>query len=217
MLNYKSLPYTTHWLEYPEIAPFLSQLVPPNEPPANAPYTVPAARFPDGGYLMNSVAISQRLNKDYPDPPLHLDTPYHKKVIELLSKFTEELEAVYIPAVPRELLNPPSAEYFYRTRQEMVGAPLPDFEKSDKGGENAWKAAEPHIRELAGLYRENSGGPFVLGKDVSYVDFVLVAWLKLFDCIGKLEDLKRWGGEELLILYDASRQWLEREERQLLN
>jgi glutathione S-transferase len=212
ILHYKSIPYNTQWIEYPDIAPFFEPLVPPNALPTSTPYTVPAIRLPDGEYVMNSTLIAPRLDLDYTDKEIHSDHPSYKPVIKLLSDLLDALDPIYIPAVARDLLNPASAEYFYRTRQEMVGMPLDEFEKSEVGGENAWKAAEPYIKELAALYREDKTGPFLVGKDPIYSDFVILGWLKLFDRIGHLESFKQWGGEELIDMYEAAEPWHQRDD-----
>lgn len=212
LLNYKGIPYSTQWLQYPDITPTLKPFVPPNEPGALAPYTIPAVRLPDGQHIMDSFAIALHLEKLYPSPSLQVDSPCVSKVTELIAKIMTALRPVYIPAEPRELLTPPSAEFFTRSREERVGMPLPEFEKSEQGGENAWKAAEPHLKELAAMYREDGNGPFLLGKDVAYADFVVVAWVKMFDRLGKLEHVTRWGGDEFATLYVSSQKWLQRDD-----
>ena len=42
--------------------------------------------------------------------------------------------------------------------------PLDELEKSEKGGEVAWKGAEGPLGEMAALLKEN-GGPFFMGKE----------------------------------------------------
>jgi len=69
---------------------------------------------------------------------------------------------VAIPKIPRNLLNPPSAEYLDRTRLARFGMSLPQLEK-ETGGDSAWEAAKPALKELGAILRAE-GGPFVLGK-----------------------------------------------------
>lgn len=68
--------------------------------------------------------------------------------------------------------------------------PLGELERV-KGGEAAWEAARPGLDALEDLVKGGEfkvdGGPFVLGSEVSYADFVIVAVLEGFRRIG--EDL----------------------------
>lgn len=161
VLNLKGIPYKTEWLEYPDIAPtFKSFGITPNEQPSTA-YTCPAIRTSDK-YVMDSKKIVDVLEESHPSPSLHLDSPILKKVEELISQCFTPLSPINLPRVPRFLLNPRSAEYFERTRGASFGMPLSQLEK-EKGGESAWKAAEPKWKELATLLKAE-GGPFFMGK-----------------------------------------------------
>ena len=153
--------FNREWLEYPDIAPTLESFsIPPNEPPATK-YTSPAIRISDK-YIMDSLKIVAVLEKEYPSPPLHLDLDVVKKVEELVPECIWPLRAVFVPKVSRMLLNPRSAEYFERTRAVSFGMPLAQLEK-EKGGESAWKAAEPKWKELGDVLKAE-GGPFFMGK-----------------------------------------------------
>lgn len=111
---------------------------------------------------MDSRKIVDVLENEHPSPSLHLDSPILKKVEELLRGCIMPLGAVYKPRVPRYLLNPSSVEYFERTRAADLGMSLSQFEK-EKGGDSAWKAAEPKWKELGDLLKAE-GGPFFMGK-----------------------------------------------------
>ena len=167
MLNLKGIPYKTEWVEYPDIAPtFESFGIPPNEPgppnePPTTPYTSPAICISDK-YVMDSRKIADVLEKAYPSPPLHLDSPILKKVEELVPQCVRSLGPLFLPRVPQNVLNPRSAEYFRRTRSERLGMDLSQLEK-EKGGEKAWKVVEPKWKELGSLLKAE-GGPFFMGK-----------------------------------------------------
>ena len=161
LLNLKGIPYKTEWLEYPDIAPTLKSFgIPPNEPPDTA-YTCPAIRISDK-YVMDSRKIADVLEKEYPSPPLHLDSPIVKKVEELFPQCIRPLRPVFLPKVARTVLSPRSAEYFSRTRAELSGMDLWQLEK-EKGGESAWQACESKWKELGTLLKAE-GGPFFMGK-----------------------------------------------------
>lgn len=112
---------------------------------------------------MDSRKIAERLEKDYPSPTMRLDDPILAEVEKTLIKCKAPLLGVWLPRVPDNLLNPPSKEFFYRTREEGFGKTLPEL-MQERGGEEAWIEALPGIKGL-GLILQQNGGPFVLGKD----------------------------------------------------
>ena len=210
IFNLKKIPYKTTWLEYPEIAPKLESLgLAPNT--EGASYTSPAIVLPDGRPFMDSRIIAAELENLHPSPSLHLNSPVLPQVEALMLKTVSlPLRGVIMPKIPKNLLNPPSAEYFERTRAKRFGCPLSELEKKTSEDE-AWKNAEPAIYELAELLKKQSG-PFFLGETVSYADLILVATLqflkrierRLFD---KIVSIAPAFGK----VYDASEGWLERE------
>lgn len=211
ILNLKGIPYKTDWLEYPDIAPTLKPFgIPPSEPPASA-YSCPTIRISDK-YVMDSRKIANVLEKEHPLPSLHLDSPVLKKVEELAPQCVMPIGPVFMPRIPRVVLNPRSAEYFEHTREERFGMTLSQLEK-EKGGESAWKAAEPKWKELGTLLKAK-GGPFFMGKTVSYADLIVVGALHCFTLLGDDDMFQRVKDIEpaFLTLYDASKAWLERDD-----
>ena len=162
VLNYKNIPYKTEFIEYPDIAPTLKSFgLPPNEN-CNTPYTIPTIRDANGKYTMDSRKIVAELEKQYPEPSLHLDSPQLAKVDELVMKTIAPLRAVIMPLVPRNILREPSAEYFERKGEERFGMPLAQVEK-EQGGNKGWEGAIPYLKETGDMLRAE-GGPFLLGK-----------------------------------------------------
>ncbi|KAI4101079.1 MAG: hypothetical protein LQ339_005202 [Xanthoria mediterranea] len=207
VLNYKSIPYKTHWIEFPDIAPHFESLgVPPNA--QGTTYTVPTIHIPPspsqskGEYIVDSKAIAIALEAKYPDPPLHLDAPQLARVEELWGQAVKALIGVFVPDLVRTLLTDRNKEYM----KDKIDL------KTVVGGDEAWEGAKP-VMEAIGLLLKEKGGPFVLGETVSYADFVLVSGMHW---------LKRSGGGtfERFVqiepacgrLYDASKQWLERDD-----
>ncbi|KAI4272413.1 MAG: hypothetical protein L6R38_006617 [Xanthoria sp. 2 TBL-2021] len=211
VLNYKQIPYTTQWIELNHIAPHFKSLgIPPNPPSLNPkPYTVPAIRLPDGTYIMDSKNIAASLEEKYPDPPLHLDSPQLAKVGEIFGRLLMPMRGILIPKIVRNLLNPESVPYFHESRSKQFGMPLEQLDK-ELGGDAQWEEAKPIIREIAALIEEG-GGPFVLGGEVSYADFILVGALCLFKRLGEgvFERTVRME-PALATLYEASGKWLEK-------
>ncbi|KAF2472248.1 uncharacterized protein BDR25DRAFT_333615 [Lindgomyces ingoldianus] len=215
ILNYKGIDYETEWVEYPDLAPtFKSFGLPPNNKDGVgyfAEYTSPSVKFGDGTYCMDSWKIAIELEKRYPSPSLHIDDPIVVQVRNLIPEIMGPLQPNIIPKVPRMLLNPPSVEYFERTRKERYGMSLSQVEE-DRGGEPSWKAAEQPINEIADLLKKK-GGPFFLGKTVSYADLIFVSFLHF------LKRLDKGVFERFLsfdtafsTIYDASKEWLAKDD-----
>ena len=134
--------------------------LPPNE--NGTPYTIPTIRDANGRYIMDSRKIADELEKQYPEPSLHLDAPILPKVQAAVENLFKSLAPAMLPQVPRTFLNAASVQYFERTREAMYGMPLSQLEKV-AGGDKAWQKAEPIFKEVGDWLRAN-GGPFFLGQ-----------------------------------------------------
>jgi hypothetical protein len=111
---------------------------------------------------MDSWPIAHELEKQYPSPPLHLDDPIVTQVRDHISNIVKAIAPNIIPKVPVVLLNKVSADYFYETRAEQWGMPLPELEKSKPAAE-CWEVAKKPAKEAGDWLRKN-GGPFFLGE-----------------------------------------------------
>ena len=210
-LNYKGIDYETMWLEYPDVAPTLKSFgLSPNS--EGMPYTIPAVQLPDGTYMMDSRKIATELEHRYPSPSLRLDSPILKKVEGLIPRLTGPLVGVFMPKVPPALLNPPSAEYFERTRAVRYGKTLSEMGR-DSDEEKAWAQVEPLLKEMGDILKAE-GGPFALGQTVSYTDFVIVSLLQYSKRVDEAIYERAVAIEPTLrMVYDASEQWLKRDDR----
>lgn len=174
VLNYKSLPYHTAWTEYPDIAPVLSPHLPPAvPPPSTSSYTIPAIRFPDGTYLMDSKKIALELETRYPAPQypsLHLDSPVLAKLEAIFPRLIKGLYGVFVPGVVKRVLGPKSQPYFTETREANFGMSLDELEKK-LGGESVYEAIGDDLKEVTELLKETEG-KFFEGDKVTYADFV---------------------------------------------
>lgn len=214
-LNYKGIEYKTDWVEYPDLVTTFKALgLPPNDP--NDPgyfvdYTSPALRFDDGKVYMDSWTIIHEIEKRYPTPSLHLHEPIVEQIRLHIVKLAKPLSPNVIPKVSRNLLAEPSKEYFERTRHQRFGMSLSNYEK-EKGGDGPWEEVKEPAEQVADLLRKN-GGPFFLGPQVSYADFIFVGFLhflkrvdsSLFDRFVSLDPT-------FTRVYDASREWLEKDD-----
>ncbi|OCL06103.1 hypothetical protein AOQ84DRAFT_390428 [Glonium stellatum] len=215
LLNYKGIDYKTEWLEYPDVAPTLKSFgLPPNDPNASgyfADYTIPTMRIDSNTYVMDSAKIAVELEKRYPSPSVYLDSPIVSQAQQVVTNIQKALTPNLIPKAPGNLLNERSKEYFERTREVRFGMPLSQMEK-DKGGETPWAAAKQPIQELADLLKEQ-GGPFFLGKTVSYADFILVAFLHFLKRVDQAV-FDRFVAHDpaFSAIYEASQAWLARDD-----
>jgi len=144
--------------------------LPPNDPNDSGyftDYTIPAIRYADRTYEMDSWKIAQELEKRYPAPSLHMDDPIVQKIREVT--IMKPLSPHIIPKVPRNLLTKISAEYYELTREERFGMPLEQIER-EKGTEQCWEEMKPIARDLGDLLREK-GGPFFLGETGKFYVF----------------------------------------------
>jgi len=217
-LNYKGIDYETEWVEYPDLAPtFKSFGLEPNEPEATRQYTSPAIKLDDGTkttYMMDSSKIIAALETFSPTPSLHLESDILHQVEEQIPNVRGALAAYWMPNIPRDILGPRSAEYFYRTRAERIGKSLQEMEKRglekpDKG----WEDARPAIEKMAELLKKN-GGPFFMGSTVSYSDFVLVSMMYMYKKVDQsLFDRFVSYDPVFTKLFDACAQWYERNDK----
>ena len=185
--------------------------IPPNEPGLK-PYTSPTIRLPDGRYVMESKKIALALEPLYPNPSVHLDSPYQSRIESLLPQIITHVRPIFMPLVQKTFLNPPSHAYFTADREKTIGMSLEKYH--EKNAEKGFEEAKPYLRQLGEMYKEVSDGPFLGGKEPIYADFLVVAWLRMMDRLGagwldRLFGVE--GGAELKSLYEASRKWLERD------
>ncbi|KAK9350997.1 hypothetical protein V1523DRAFT_43634 [Lipomyces doorenjongii] len=182
MLNYKHIPYTTIFLELPDIEPTLKELglvLDESASGSKRKYTVPAIQHvPTNTYMMDSAPIAQFLESTYPDPPLPLTSELGR---EIEGKARVVVGAVFsMSLMPREIgiLSPRAQEYFRRTREALLGHRLEDLLDPDKE-EQGWNAVSDGMRAVGELMRTHKAdGWFVLGARPSYTDFFIAGSLQ---------------------------------------
>lgn len=112
------------------------------------------------------------------------------------------------------MLRPSSIDYFHAARSARFGMTLDELE-ARRGGEKAWEAAKPGLNALEALMREHKvdQGRFVLGSQVSYADFVVVAVLEGFRRLGQdLFDRVVEGREGLRGVWEACEEWMGKDD-----
>jgi glutathione S-transferase len=158
---------------------------------------------------MDSRKIADYIEQQAPLPSLHLDSSYLEKVERLWSQYMGAIMPIFIPLVPKKILNEESVDYWYSTREKFFGMPLDQLEK-EQGGDRAWDQAEPALRGITALLKENDG-PFFLGNTASYADLVWGSILLFNQRLGSDifdEALKRSGDSQVhLNLLKAIQPW----------
>lgn len=158
---------------------------------------------------MDSWPIAHTLEAKYPTPSLHLDDPIVVHIRDFLGNLIGPIFLHVIPKVVY-LLNEPSAAYFYETREKMFGAPLLEVEKS--APEDGWEKVKAPAKEAGDLLRKN-GGPYFLGKEVSYADFIFVTFLHMMKRVDeKVFERYLALDEAFPVVYDACKEWLVKED-----
>ncbi|KAK4672229.1 hypothetical protein QC763_101290 [Podospora pseudopauciseta] len=213
LLNFKNIPYKTEWLEYPDIAPRLSPHLPPNE--EGSAYTIPTVILPSGKYVTDSKVIAEQLQALYPTPHIDLASPYQAKMEELMPQLMKSFRPVYLPLIPKSLLNEKSRPYWYDTRGKLLGMEVDDFGR-ENGGEKTWGKVEPVVKAVTALMKENPNGPFFEGKQVVYADLVWGAFLIFLKRMGQGvfdEMLKRSGDKAVHeALLEGLEKWTDRDD-----
>ncbi|GJC88881.1 glutathione S-transferase-like protein ustS [Colletotrichum liriopes] len=176
-LNHKGIDYKTEWLEYPDIEPRLKPTGLEGDPSQVALFTCPTVQFPDGTYVMNSAKIIERIEVDYPEPSLQLNSEVLQQVYDLVKKTFDALRPVLLPLAPRDILSKRSAEYFLETRAKIYGMTLDELEKT-QGGELAWANAKDSLQKAAALLNKTNG-PFFLGDKCKIHHFWLPSDLSI--------------------------------------
>lgn len=216
-LNYKGIPYETQWTEYPDIEPlFKSFGIAPNAPgSASTPYSIPVVRMPDGRYIMDSMKIAEALEEYQPSPSLHLASPRVKQAQQAVKLTVEALAPIAKPRVPEMVLNPNSIEYFQRTRSKRHGMSLEELARSELAGEAAWTEAAKGLAQLRGVLTEDQAGPYVMGAEPGFADFVLAGvwrFMQVLDRDGDLFGRLMKFDESFAKHFAACEKWLERDD-----
>jgi len=134
---------------------------------------------------MHSRAILSRLNELYPSTPhVAYESPQLARLWPNLISFMDALEAIFLPRVAKEILNPASQEYFRTTREAEVGMSLEDLE-TQRGGEVAYTALTEPLGRITEQLGEDVSGPFFEGKDLAQVDLIWVGILLFIKRLGE--------------------------------
>ncbi|KAF8997749.1 hypothetical protein BDQ17DRAFT_1248298 [Cyathus striatus] len=190
-LNYKGVPYQTKLLEYPEVEGYYKEhgIPPSSTKPDGTPfYTLPAI-YDDatGAKITDSMKIAEYLDKAYPSGkpdiiPRGTEVMHHA-FEDIFTSTLSPLWPLFLGHVP-DKLNPPSAEYFNRTRAHVFG--VSDLKDLFPRGEEAFNAqlkkVEEALGKIDGWYKAAGDKPFIGGNTPIFADFIVGSLLISFKC-----------------------------------
>ncbi|CDO68535.1 hypothetical protein BN946_scf184998.g32 [Trametes cinnabarina] len=192
-LNYKQLPYTTTWVEYPSIASTCQSLgVPPTSAwPSGAPmYTLPALHDPSTATsLSGSLAIALYLDREYPDTPHVIPDGTAALHAAFDAAFTDavspHMQMLVMSVMVRERrLHEESMAYYRKAREWQWGGSMDEWAPP---GTDARRAHWRGLQEAFGTVKTwldpigGDGRRFVTGDRPAFADFVVAGrlmWMK---------------------------------------
>lgn len=209
-LNVKGLPHKSVWVEYPDIEPLCKKIgAAPGgkQPGTGAPlYTLPVIFDPNtNAVVSDSAVIVAYLDKTYPSTPALLPAgtdalheAFQYAFGQAVSPGPGAIFKLLFPATAH-VLNPPSEEYFRRTRKAW------GFELEKLKGETyreAWAQIKNGLHIVAGWLPDGAEGKERLlfgGDKVIYADIAVASTLKWIQVVfGKdseeWQDILSWDG-----------------------
>lgn len=210
-LNFKSASYTTHWVEIPDVTSTRKSL------------GVAAVRkFPDGSdfftlpvvedrtaerFVGDSFDIALFLDEKYPDGP-RLIPPGMSGVTKMWNDQVDQLFTRFLQLVMHRFpFNPENAEKSkqilvdramkFRRAAGDVDTPM-TWDDFDIKGEKRTATMTEFKKALGGFeafygYGQNQDGPFLNGRDATYADIIVAAWLGPFHQFLPADDLAEFG------------------------
>ncbi|KAI0314070.1 hypothetical protein OF83DRAFT_1064423 [Amylostereum chailletii] len=192
ILNLKRLPYTTEWVEFPDIASVAQRIgAPPTAHRRDGTplYTLPILHDPASNqHLSNSTDIARFLDRRFPDPAsAPAPALFPAGTDALLAAFQRAwVDGPVKALVPLMLLRvhdglpPRSAAFFRATREAMFKARLEAVAPAAAQAA-LWANARAALGVFDAYLRENGhsedAGPFVMGHARSYADVQIAGWL----------------------------------------
>ncbi|KAG5649664.1 hypothetical protein H0H81_002595 [Sphagnurus paluster] len=154
-------------------------------------YTLPAIYDPSTDTtLAESASIAEYLDTTYPDTPRLFPPGTRALQYAFVDAFTAKLRPIsqFVVLGSDEMMNPPSQAYIRRYREAAFGKRLEEIPPTGVVAEEEWAKFMSGWDVVGGwLERGKSDGPFFLGKEPIFVDFVVASFLMFMK--------KVWGEE----------------------
>ncbi|OAA36634.1 Thioredoxin-like fold protein [Metarhizium rileyi] len=240
-LNFKDVRYSTSWVAMPDISNLRRRLGEPAArkfADGTDFYTLPVIQDAVTGVTVgDSFDIAVYLQRTYPDsgdgdlfPALALDYTFVQSAafpaplsepedggFPEYARFNRNVDAAFsthaqlmVNGLP---FDPATAE---ETRAEFVRRSglscWDDFSLSTEARGKLMESFRAMLGELARLFTENADGPFLLGQQASYGDFIVGAWLRMASIAlprSDWEEVRRWHDGVFGRLHDALETYAE--------
>lgn len=167
--------------------------------------------------MADSINCAEKLEAAYPEPSLFLDAHTHESVTDAVNAVWFNIAADALPLFTREVLTKDAAIWFEEDRKQRYGMSLDEL-SALKGGEEMWKAVRApdgvleKLKDCLTKHKKDSG-PFVMGSQVSYADFVIAAMFECFERCDTTSYQKIMSYDQSLKdLHQACRPWLQRDD-----
>ncbi|KAH9057468.1 hypothetical protein EDB87DRAFT_1088676 [Lactarius vividus] len=219
VLNYKSIPHKTEWVEFPDVAALAQRIGAPHTAlldDGQPLYTVPILRDPTTEQsLAGSLQIALGLERMHPDAPTLFPRGTEDAIIAFDAQFTRSV-GVLAPLLLLRIwaqLNEGSRSYFRTTREGMLGQSLESFTPHSAQTATHWtalrEALEPFAKDADARGQSDT---FLLGERETYADVVAVGWLATGRRIWGADtqewaELETWHGGRWGRLTHALRRW----------
>jgi len=233
-LNFKKVPYSTSWVQLPDIA----KVRPALGVPASRKFTdgsdfntLPMLSDPTHSAIIgDSFDIAVYLQKTYPDsgsgdlfPPQKLDYvfPCDPMLIPLserndrefaeYSAFNTNVDAAFTThtlLMAHGLPFDPAIEDIARAEfvRRAKAASWDDLTVRGEEREKLKRSFCDALAGLADLFKREPGGPFLLGTQPSYADFIVGGWVRMMQVTlprAEWEEARTWHGGVFGRLHDA--------------
>ncbi|KAH9016896.1 hypothetical protein EDB85DRAFT_2155559 [Lactarius pseudohatsudake] len=167
VLNYKSIPHKTEWVEFPDIGALAQRIGAPHTVLLHGGqplYTVPILRDPTTERsLSGSLQIALNLERMYPDAPTLFPRGMEDAIIAFDAQFTHSVGGALAPLLLLRIwaqLNEGSKLYFRTARERMLGQPRRAALR---------EALEPFAKDADARGQSDM---FLLGERETYADVV---------------------------------------------
>lgn len=234
-LNFKGVQYSTSWVGMLDITKVRQSLgQPASRKFANGSdfYTLPMIQdTATNATVGDSFDIAVYLQRTYPDsgggdlfpaqtldytfvPSYEIPVPLSKRDdggFPEYARFNTNIDAAFSAHVQLMLegipLDPATID---QTKAQFVRragvSSWDDFILTREAREKLMESLQSSLGDLAKLFLQNSDGPFLLGQQASYADFIIGAWLRMAQVTlpkQEWEEVRHWHGGVFGQLHDA--------------
>ena len=166
-------------------------------------------------YLCDSARIAEYLEAQYPAGPRIFPHDTIGLQIDFHDRMSAKLSALWDFVVPAMLphLVPASQEYYRRTREAGWGVPFDEIAPAGEKSVEQWDKVRAGFTQVAAWYaKKRDEGPFIMGVEVSWADFVVGAHLVWLNKAWGEDDPKwkaimQWDDGTWKTLFDALKEY----------